>query len=59
MYDLNGPEEQVWNVVTLDLVICTVWLNYVIHLLKVLKERCKLVNSDNRISLLAVASFIG
>jgi len=37
------------NVVTLNLVICTVSIDYVIHLLKVLRQHRKLMKSDNPI----------
>lgn len=41
VYDLNASKEQTWDIVeaeTLDLVLCSVSIDYLIHPLEVLKE---------------------
>lgn len=53
VYDLNASETQEWNWITpesIDIVICTVSIDYLIHPLTVLKECHRLLKPGSPIS---------
>jgi ubiquinone/menaquinone biosynthesis C-methylase UbiE len=61
VYDLNASVDQKWDIVeagTLDLVICTVSIDYLIHPLEVLKECHRLMKSGTFILFLTLSPLL-